>query len=115
MTTTQTTSKLLSLKNLNVQPSSIATTEDAESGLAHPAQLVILAPRGSSIFALFEGQTSDEGDQALLIGPTNAHNIEALRAIFPWLRPRPLGLQTSAGFGDRLGLATPGHIRALRA
>jgi hypothetical protein len=38
-----------------------------------------------------------------------------LRARLPWLRPRPLGLQTSAGFGDRLGLATPGHVRALRA
>jgi hypothetical protein len=26
-----------------------------------------------------------------------------------------LGLATSAGFGDRLGVATPGHVRALRA
>ncbi|HKC87450.1 MAG TPA: tagaturonate epimerase family protein, partial [Blastocatellia bacterium] len=28
--------------------------------------------------------------------------------------PRPLGLKKSAGCGDRLGLATPGHIRAIR-
>jgi hypothetical protein len=33
----------------------------------------------------------------------------------PWLSPRPLPASTSAGFGDRLGLATPGHVRALRA
>ncbi len=33
----------------------------------------------------------------------------------PALQPRPIGLSTSAGFGDRLGLATPGHARALRA
>ncbi|RME33045.1 MAG: hypothetical protein D6793_10260, partial [Thermoflexia bacterium] len=26
----------------------------------------------------------------------------------------PLGLSPSFGFGDRLGLATPGHIQALR-
>ena len=29
---------------------------------------------------------------------------------FEWLRPRPLGTKTSAGLGDRLGLATPGHV-----
>jgi hypothetical protein len=30
-------------------------------------------------------------------------------------RPQPLGLEPSFGFGDRLGLATPGHIDAVRA
>jgi hypothetical protein len=30
------------------------------------------------------------------------------------LEPSPLGLQPSFGFGDRLGLATPGHIAAAR-
>src|SRR5262249_33573315 len=39
----------------------------------------------------------------------------ALRAALPSLTPRPLGLATSAGCGDRLGPATPGHVRALRA
>ncbi|HTN73606.1 MAG TPA: tagaturonate epimerase family protein [Pirellulaceae bacterium] len=29
--------------------------------------------------------------------------------------PQPLGLQPSFGFGDRLGLATPGHLDALRS
>src|SRR5690606_30399209 len=33
-------------------------------------------------------------------------------ARLPWLNPVPLGLRTSAGFGDRLGLATPGHAQA---
>ena len=30
------------------------------------------------------------------------------------LRPQPLGLQPSFGFGDRMGVATPGHIAAMR-
>jgi hypothetical protein len=38
-----------------------------------------------------------------------------MRALIQWLRPRPLGQVASVGLGDRLGLATPGHIRALRA
>ena len=46
--------------------------------------------------------------------PLTSGNALALRRRFPWLAPTPLGLMTSAGFGDRLGMATPGHIRALR-
>jgi tagaturonate epimerase len=37
-----------------------------------------------------------------------------LRHNFSWLRPTVCGLKCSAGLGDRLGLATPGHIRAVR-
>ena len=59
----------------------------------------------------FEGERHPGG--ALLCAPTPA-NATALRTRLPWLRPVPLGLQTSAGFGDRLGLATPGHVRAAR-
>ncbi len=46
--------------------------------------------------------------------PTPA-NLAALRELLPNLRPVPLGLATSGGFGDRLGLATPGHVDAMRA
>jgi hypothetical protein len=46
--------------------------------------------------------------------PLTAHNAATLRARFPWLNPVPLGMQTSFGFGDRIGCATPGHVQALR-
>jgi hypothetical protein len=42
-----------------------------------------------------------------------AKNANALRLRLPWLNPVPLGSQTSFGFGDRIGLATPGHVAAL--
>jgi hypothetical protein len=45
------------------------------------------------------------------LSPDNA--IE-LRCRLPWLNPSPLGLRTSIGLGDRLGLATSGHIRVAR-
>ena len=61
--------------------------------------------------APFEGE--QQGD--LLLCPLSAANAAALRARLPWLNPQPLGLAKSAGCGDRLGLATPGHVRALRA
>jgi len=109
---------LLSLNNLAVQASSLANAQDAEFAIAHEngeARLAVLAPIGSPVLQKFEGTSSEQGGQMLLLGPTNANNLNALREIFDWLRPRTLGLATSAGFGDRLGLATPGHIRALQA
>ncbi len=41
-------------------------------------------------------------------------NLKIVRSVFPGLSPSPSGLRTSFGTGDRLGIATPGHIRALR-
>lgn len=41
-------------------------------------------------------------------------NALALRRALPFTAPRTLGLAKSAGCGDRLGLATPGHVRAVR-
>ncbi|HEX6709198.1 MAG TPA: tagaturonate epimerase family protein [Rubrobacter sp.] len=114
----ETASGLLSLNGLDVLPRSIVTVIDAEVGLGATGtgpRLAILAPSGSPVIAGFEGEGSARGDRSLLIGPTSASNLDALRALLPWLRPRPLGTRTSAGFGDRLGLATPGHVRALRA
>jgi hypothetical protein len=49
-----------------------------------------------------------------LLCPLSGANAAALREHLPWLRPAPIGLKMSAGFGDRLGVATPGHIRAIR-
>ncbi|MGE5255552.1 MAG: tagaturonate epimerase family protein, partial [Hyphomicrobiales bacterium] len=45
---------------------------------------------------------------------TTARAAAWLRDLLPYLKARPLGLKRSAGFGDRLGLATPGHVRAVR-
>jgi hypothetical protein len=52
------------------------------------------------------------GDVTLCL--LSAANAAVLRERLPWLRPALLGLRTSAGCGDRLGLATPGHVRAVR-
>ncbi len=46
--------------------------------------------------------------------PLTAANAFALKETLPWLAPRRLPEGSSFGFGDRVGLATPGHIRAVR-
>ena len=63
----------------------------------------------------FAGQREPGGLGTRLVAPTTAENAAALRAALPWLTPSRFGLHTSMGFGDRLGLSTPGHVRALRA
>ena len=42
----------------------------------------------------------------------NPNNASVLRDRLPWMRPQPGGLKASFGFGDRLGLASPGHALA---
>jgi hypothetical protein len=76
--------------------------------------LVLLTRPGDPLIEPFSGERAPRDGQVLLIGPADAANAAALRAALPWLQPRPLGLRTSAGMGDRLGLATPGHVCALR-
>jgi len=61
----------------------------------------------------FETDERLPGDPPLKLGPVSPHNADRLRQLCPWTAPRPVGLETSFGAGDRLGLATPGHIRAL--
>jgi hypothetical protein len=111
---------LAAARDLSVYPQSVVSHEGVEFGLARrlghtdgPA-LAVLAPQGSDESG-FEGERTGLGDKTLLLGPLSPRNAATLRARLPWLRPRTLGLRTSAGFGDRLGLATPGHVRALRA
>jgi hypothetical protein len=110
---------LSSIPNLGLLPQSLAAADNAEWALARVAgglRLAILVPQSSaSLLSEFEGKVEEHGDQKLLLGPTSPQNAAALRAHLPWLQPKPLGLQTSAGMGDRLGLATPGHVRAVRA
>jgi hypothetical protein len=114
--TENTATALLALNGLDVRPNSAVSVEGIEAGLVGVDQKVaVLAPAGSRVPSDFEGESSAAGGRALVLGPMNAANLEVLRGLLPWLRPRPLGTRTSAGFGDRLGLATPGHVMGLRA
>jgi len=50
----------------------------------------------------------------LTLCDSTAENASALRTVLPFLLAKPIGLRKSVGCGDRLGLATPGHVRAVR-
>jgi len=62
-----------------------------------------------------EHRTVDVDDREIDVAILTAGHEAArlLRRELPWTAPRLGGLRRSAGLGDRLGLATPGHVRAV--
>ena len=61
------------------------------------------------------GAPAEVAGGTLIVGLADHANAAALRRLVPSLRPRLLGEATSAGTGDRLGIATPGQCAAFRA
>lgn len=79
-------------------------------------RLSVAARPDDPSLAAFQGELQAfKNDFVLKRCPTDQENCRSLRAVLPWLKPALLGLQASAGMGDRIGLATPGHARALGA
>ncbi len=63
----------------------------------------------------FEGNAFEYEGRPCLLAELSHHNAKRLRAVLPFTVPRPgLSGTCSIGVGDRLGLATPGHLRAFR-
>ncbi len=114
---TGTTYKLAEL-NLDLYESSLAEKDGIEFGLCRTARgkkLAALRKSEKMVLPGFEGEFSESAVGDLMICPLNPINTQELRSRLDWLIPRPLGSATSAGLGDRIGLATPGHVRAVKA
>ena len=104
--------------NLPLLPRSLTMHKGVEYSLAEGpggSRLILLSSGESSTLEMFEGERSEMAGKIMLVGPLSRKNAAALRSKLTWLQPHPLGFKTSAGMGDRLGLATAGHVRAIRA
>jgi hypothetical protein len=82
---------------------------------ADGAKRLVAAADDRSILDGIAGAVESVDGKVLVYADLSARNALALRSALPWLNPTRFGLHTSVGFGDRLGLATPGHVRALNA
>lgn len=78
-------------------------------------QVAAWAPAGVPFPEGIVGEVGELAGGSLLLGSCDDASAAALGRHIDWLRPRPMGQAASIGLGDRLGLAGPGHIRALRA
>ncbi len=105
------------LLNDGAYPESQVSYEGATYWLersADGAKRLVAVADDESAFRGFAGTTEPTNGQVRLAADTTPENAQALRSALPWLTPSRFGLHTSVGFGDRLGLATPGHVRALK-
>ena len=108
---------ILTTTNLKIISQSLTAHKEVEYALIDKLdkhQLAVLSSSKSSKTNDFVGERIEFGDQDLILANLTTHNAAALRSQLPWLQPGLIGLQTSAGMGDRMGIATPGHVRAVQ-
>lgn len=108
------------LSGLEVYAASVTGVDGAVLAMARQGpdkRLVAVGPAGNAVLGQFAGQDRQvevEGAQVVLrVCATDAANAAALRKVLPFTAPVVVGLKTSVGMGDRLGLATPGHLKAV--
>lgn len=74
----------------------------------------------SSLYAKFKGSevscsSAGVGGEKAKICPLSHENCQALRETFPFTNPKShQGHDITIGLGDRLGLASPGHLRLMK-
>jgi len=104
--------KLEKLTGLEIYPASASQGAETDYFLArHGEDKFVISVGPGGIVGEPTGQLNGK---SVTVGPTDHANAEAIRAALPWTAPHVIGLKCCGGFGDRLGLATPGHIRAVR-
>jgi hypothetical protein len=84
----------------------IRTSEGKRLAVSGPKRAVLADP--------FKGECH-HGASSLKLCDLSDENTDCLMSLFPFTKPVSLGqFPITFGAGDRLGLATPGHIRAIR-
>ena len=92
----------------------------SSSGAAGQADVEIVHWRGERMLAAptsvsgLEGQDVERDGARVRLVPLSAAAAARVRELLSWAKPKPFGsVGSSFGFGDRLGLATTGHIQAM--
>ncbi len=92
---------------LTVYPESIEETGGVVCAVVRNGDVKKLASLGACGF-------SGEERNGLKLCPLTVENARVLMELFPYTKPRShRGHPFTLGLGDRLGLATPGHVRAI--
>jgi hypothetical protein len=113
---------LLSLKPfpINLQriyPKSFLSRNKLRYGLVRTSEgrkLVVLGEKSDVLSDPFEGRSYHDSS-TLKVCDLSAENTACLMDLFPFTKPVSLRrYPITMGAGDRLGVATPGHIRAVR-
>ncbi|HUS92301.1 MAG TPA: tagaturonate epimerase family protein [Phycisphaerae bacterium] len=107
--------QLEKITGLDLYESSIVATETATYFLGRRGTEKLVGQAGGPPCLPNVERAGELAGRCVCVGPCDHANAAGLRELLPWAGPKCVGLATSAGLGDRLGLATPGHLRAMRA
>lgn len=99
---------------VTLYPESFQKRDDRWCGLVQTGTRKKLIVLGGAAAPFESESTLQHTGKTLHLCPLTPANAEALRHQFPWTAPVPLGKTSALGCGDRLGIASPGHIRACR-
>ena len=106
--------ELAAESGMTVYAKSIAARDGRVFCLARDGVDKALCILGMDASDAFAGDTRECAHGLLTVCPFSAANAAALRKALPFTAAIVVGDRPSVGTGDRLGLATPGHIRAVR-
>jgi tagaturonate epimerase len=100
-----------------VYPQSFCSMNGLTYGLIRTSEgkkFVVMGENGCVVADPFKGECYRHSS-TLKVCDLSAENTECLMALFPYTKPTSLRKYSiTIGTGDRLGLATPGHIRAIQ-
>ena len=98
-----------------IYPESVNATDDISCFMARTDEGKRLIVTGGTKSDTFEGNKSDIGGLSVKSCPLSVNNSKALQCIFDYTVPvSAKGHDISMGLGDRLGLASAGHIRLMK-
>lgn len=100
-------------KSYKVYPQSFVEEGETALVMFKDQDKKYLFVKGSGpLFDELEGETTSEGAK---VAPANHENRLVINRFFEYTKPRAFGNKiTTVGVGDRLGLASPGHIEVMR-
>ncbi|RPI72192.1 MAG: hypothetical protein EHM47_08800 [Ignavibacteriales bacterium] len=105
--------------NLKIYPESINEVEGNLFFIAKDDNenflFITSTGKDNPVYKKFEGENKNFNIDNFTIKkcPLTTRNRKLIQELFEFTRPVTIGLKNSFGFGDRIGLANPGHIRSL--
>ena len=110
----------ISNQNVFIYPNSVNELEDNILFIGKRESIKYLyaaSKNGSKIPDEFEGKMADVSDtngyDIIKECSLSNKNAKLLQKYFEFTRPKVIGLRYSFGFGDRIGLANAGHLKAI--
>lgn len=103
------------MNNYGVYGESVYVTDECRCFMARDDNGKFLIVTGGNSYDKFEGVEIEVFGDKVKKCPLSIYNSSIIRSIFPFASPVSAGgNKASIGLGDRLGLASPGHVRLIK-